>query len=238
VTGDRPRRPSPALPTSRANPPVDPRQSGVSEIVKIKLRKLARLANCGLTGLGLVLLTVTFTPLVSWWAACLQGPWTEARGDILIVPAGSMEGAGILGESSYWRSFYAILAWREGGWRQIMITGGGPVPVAEVMRVFLQTGGVPPGMIGMDTESTSTRESALHVKAALENEPGSKVLLTSDYHMFRARRAFSRAGLDVIPRPVPDAGKRAHRWNLRWGAFQDLAIESGKIVYYRWRGWI
>ena len=206
--------------------------------VKVKFRKLAGLAKRGLTGLGLLLLTVTCTPLVSWWAACLQGPSTEARGDILIVPSGRMEGAGILGESSYWRSFYAILAWREGGWRQIMITGGGPVPVAEVMRIFLQSGGVPSRVIRMDTESTTTRESALNVKVALENEPGSKVLLTSDYHMFRAWRTFRRAGLEVIARPVPDAAKRAHRWNLRWGAFQDLAIETFKIVYYRWRGWI
>ncbi len=110
--------------------------------------------------------------------------------------------------------------------------------MAEVMRTFLHTGGVPLSVIGMDTESTSTRESALKVKLALENAPGSKVLLTSDYHMFRAWRAFRRAGLEVIPRPVPDAGKRAHRWNLRWGVFQELAIESSKIVYYRWRGWI
>jgi len=204
----------------------------------MKLRTLVRLANQGATALGLFVSTVTCTPLVSWWAACLQGPWTEARGNILIVPSGSMEGAGILGESSYWRSFYAILAWRDGGWRQIMITGGGPAPAAEVMRVFLEAGGVPVEAIRVETKSGTTRESALNVKSALENEPGSKVLLTSDYHMFRAWRAFRRVGLEVVPRPVPDAGKRAQSWNLRWGAFQDLAIESSKILYYYWRGWI
>ncbi len=204
----------------------------------MKLRTLVRLASRGVTALGFLLLTVTSTPLVSWWAARLQGPWTDARGDILIVPSGSMEGAGILGESSYWRSFYAIVAWRDGGWRHIMITGGEPAPAAEVMRIFLEAGGVPVQAISIDSKSRTTRESALNVKSALENKPGSKVLLTSDYHMFRAWRAFRRAGLEVIPRPVPDAGKRAQRWNLRWGAFQDLAVESSKILYYYWRGWI
>jgi len=204
----------------------------------MKLSTLARLASRGAMVLGILQLIVTCTPLVSWWASRLQGPWTEARGDILIVPSGSLEGAGILGESSYWRSFYAILAWREGGSRQILITGGRPAPAAELMRIFLAAGGVPVQAIRIDTKSGSTRESALNVKSALENEPGSKVLLTSDYHMFRAWRAFRRAGLEVVPRPIPDAGKRAQRWNLRWGAFQDLAIESCKILYYYWRGWI
>src|SRR5262249_39125170 len=151
----------------------------------------------GATVLGILLLIVTWTPLVAWWASWLQGPWTDARGDLLIIPSGSLEGAGILGESSYWRSFYAVLAWREGGWRQILITGGGPAPTAEVIRLFLQAGGVPVETIRIDTKSRTTRESAVNVKAALENETGSKVLLTSDYHMFRARRAFRRAGLAV-----------------------------------------
>jgi uncharacterized SAM-binding protein YcdF (DUF218 family) len=204
----------------------------------MKLRTLTRLANRGVAALGLLVLIVTCTPLVSWWAACLQGPWTDARGDILIVPSGSMEGAGILGESSYWRCFYAVLAWRDGGWRRIMITGGGPAPAADVMRIFLEAGGVPFEAIAVDIKSNTTWESAVNVKATLENERGNKVLLTSDYHMFRARRAFRRAGLEVVPRPIPDAGKRAQRWNLRWGAFQDLAIESSKILYYYWRGWI
>jgi len=44
--------------------------------------------------------------------------------------------------------------------------------------------------------------------------------------------------MEVTPRPIPDAGKRAHSWNLRWQAFQDLLLETVKIVYYYARGWI
>jgi len=56
--------------------------------------------------------------------------------------------------------------------------------------------------------------------------------------MYRAVRALRKDGVIVIPRPLPDATKRAGSWNLRWEVFQDLLIETSKIVYYRGRGWI
>jgi uncharacterized SAM-binding protein YcdF (DUF218 family) len=68
--------------------------------------------------------------------------------------------------------------------------------------------------------------------------PGKKVLLTSDYHMFRAFRAFRKTGLQVEPRPFPDAYKRINKWNLRWPVFLDLCLEASKTGYYRMRGWI
>jgi uncharacterized SAM-binding protein YcdF (DUF218 family) len=204
------------------------------------LRRLYRAILALATGLGICVLLVTFTPLTSWWALRLAGPWTEARGDVLIVLTGSILENGILGEPSYWRSAYTVMAWREGGWRQIFISGGGggPVPVGEGMLIFLKAGGVPADVIRVEVDSHSTRDSAVNMRAALAQVPGRKVLLSSDYHMFRATRAFRKVGLDVIPRPIPDASKRAHFWNLRWGAFQDLLLESVKIVYYFARGWI
>lgn len=51
--------------------------------------------------------------------------------------------------------------------------------------------------------------------ALLEAEPRPVVLLTSDYHMFRARRMFEKAGLKVVPMPIPDGLKRATRLTLR-----------------------
>ena len=62
------------------------------------------------------------------------------------------------------------------------------------------------------------------------------VLLTSDYHAYRASCAFARAGVSVLPRPVPDAFKRATVWYMRWGVFAEEAGEACKIVGYRIRG--
>lgn len=191
--------------------------------------------------LGLVVALVTCTPLVGWWTAQLAGPWTDARGDVLIVLTGNILSNGIVGETSYWRSAYTVMAWREGGWRQVIVSGGGggaSLPVGEAMKIFLEAGGIPREAILTESRSLSTRESALNLAPILQQTPGQKILLTSDYHMFRAVRALRKAGVMVIPRPIPDGIKRAGSWNLRWDVFQDLLIETSKIAYYWGRGWI
>lgn len=202
------------------------------------LRRAWRFIRSVATALGVALLVVTCTPVTSWYTGRLAGPWTDASGDVLVVLSGSGVSQGMLGESSYWRAYYAALAWREGGWRNVIVLGGGEPSTADNMKLFLEAAGLPASAILTETQSLSTRESALNVKPMLERLPGRKVLMTSDYHMFRAWRVFRKLGLNVTPRPIPDAGKRALAWNLRWGVFQELSVESVKIVYYYVRGWI
>jgi len=202
--------------------------------------KTLRVVTLGLASLGLLVLLVTLTPLVSWWAKALAGPWEDPKGDVLIVLGGSLLENGVMGDNSYWRAIYAVLAWNEGAFRQVVLSGGGPedTPIVEPMRDFLECHGIPRAAIHLEARSQSTHENALYSKALLADLPGSKVLLTSDYHMFRAHRAFKKAGLEVLPRPFPDAGKRASHWSGRWPAFLDLAGETVKIGYYYARGWI
>src|SRR6267378_7343394 len=70
-------------------------------------------------GLGLLLTIVTATPLDSWWGRTLAGSWGDSRGEVLIVLGGSSTNGGVIGENSYWRSVYALTAYREGEFRQI-----------------------------------------------------------------------------------------------------------------------
>ncbi|MGH2361461.1 MAG: hypothetical protein ACRDGM_13080, partial [bacterium] len=79
-----------------------------------------RAVGSGLAGLGFLLVLVTVTPLVSWWAGALAGPWEDPTGEVLIVLGGSTLGEGVMGQNSYWRSTYAVLAWREGAFRRII----------------------------------------------------------------------------------------------------------------------
>jgi uncharacterized SAM-binding protein YcdF (DUF218 family) len=194
----------------------------------------------GLASLGLLVVLVTVTPLISWWAGVLAGPWEDPDGDVLIVLGGSLLGDGVMGQTSYWRSTYTVLAWGEGTFRRVVVSGGGAAgnSIAKPMRDFLECRGVPRTAIEIETESRNTHENALYVAELLADVPGRKVLLTSDYHMFRAHRAFKKAGLEVLPRPFPDARKRASEWTGRWPAFLDLAKETLKIGYYYARGWI
>ena len=186
--------------------------------------------------IGLLWLIVTVTPLDRWWANALSGTWNDGvRGETLIVLAGDAGSDGIIGYSTYLRCEYAIFAWRRGDFHTIFLSGG---PQAYAMRDFLIGEGVPASQIQTESQSRSTRENALFAADSLLRTAGGKAMLTSEYHMFRARRAFSRAGLNVVPLPCPDVLKRASRWKERWSAFLDLVTESVKIVYYTSRGWI
>jgi uncharacterized SAM-binding protein YcdF (DUF218 family) len=56
--------------------------------------------------------------------------------------------------------------------------------------------------------------------------------------MYRALRVFSKLGIKVLPMPVPDAMKRASTWRGRCPAIEELVVETFKIGYYYWKGWI
>lgn len=187
---------------------------------------------------GVLLLLVTCTPIAYWWGTYLSGTWNDLSGDILIVPAGSSLEDGVLGESSYWRSVYALRAIRRGNFQHVVITGGGADKPAQLMADFIAGGGVPRETLTLELNSRSTRENALFTVPLVNSLPGRKVLLTSDYHMFRAWRAFRLAGIDTVPMPFPDARKRVNNWQKRWGVFLELCEETAKIGYYRIRGWI
>ena len=191
-----------------------------------------------LATLGFLVILVSVTPLTWSLGTELAGPWNDPKGDTLIVLGGSATEDGVLSDTSYLRSRYALEAYRQGGFRKIVVSGGGEPAVAFPMQDFLLCHGIPAEAIVLEPKSKSTRENALFTRELLATEPGTKVLLTSDYHMLRAHRAFLKAGLMVEPRPIPDVRKRSTRWRGRWPAFLDLMQEYCKIAYYRARGWI
>ncbi len=188
--------------------------------------------------LGALVVAVSCTALVGWWAGRLAGPWNDPKGDVLVVLGGSMADTDILGPNSFLRAQYALLAWQQDHFKQIVITGGGEpgTPVACLMREFLVLHGVPASAIVVETKARSTLENARFLKPVLAGMPGTKVLLTSDYHMYRASHFFAREGIQILPRPFPDARKRASTWIGRWPAFLDVSLESAKIAYYRIKG--
>ena len=86
--------------------------------------------------------------------------------------------------------------------------------------------------------SASTRENAIETARLIQGLPGKKVLLTSDFHMYRALRVFRKVGIDATPMAVPDMLHSTEHWNGRFQAFETMLAESAKIVYYALRGWI
>jgi uncharacterized SAM-binding protein YcdF (DUF218 family) len=199
------------------------------------MKRLWRALVAICASVGFLFLFATFTPFVSWYGGELAGPWSDPNGDTLIVLAAGDLDQGFPAEGTLVRCLYAVRAYQAGGFRKIVLAG---YQTSEHMRRLLMAEGVPADVLVTEDASQSTHENALYTARLLAGDNASKVLLTSDYHMFRAVRAFRKAGMHVLPRPIPDVRKRAVYRSLRWQAFLEEATETLKIVYYLVRGWI
>jgi uncharacterized SAM-binding protein YcdF (DUF218 family) len=99
--------------------------------------------------------------------------------------------------------------------------------------------GIPEGVVDFERESTNTHESAVCVARMSRTRGWSRVILVTDAkHMRRARGAFVKEGLSVIPAPTMT-------WELWWGQpydryrkFAGALHEYAGLLYYWWRDWI
>jgi uncharacterized SAM-binding protein YcdF (DUF218 family) len=184
--------------------------------------------------IGFIFVLTSFTPIVSWWAQAYAGPIERPKGDILILLSAADDDRGGISFSSYWRAREAIFAYQTGGFKKIVITGGGGPGILDYMIVE----GIPREAIIAEWGSRNTRQSGVAMERMLQTMPGKKVLLTSDFHMYRALRVFRKLDIDVTPMPVRDVIQRAAHWGGRFESFETMAGESAAIVDYWLRGWI
>jgi len=199
------------------------------------LRKAGRALNRLLAAIGLITVLVISTPIVSWWVQAYSGPIKQPKGDVLILlSAAADEQYGGISYSSYWRARQALFAWQTGGFRKIVICGSGGPGIFN----FLIADGVPREVFVTERGSASTRENAIETARLIQTLPGKKVLLTSDFHMYRALRVFRKLGIEAAPMAVPDVLHSTEHWYERFSAFETMATETVKIVYYAVRGWI
>jgi uncharacterized SAM-binding protein YcdF (DUF218 family) len=201
----------------------------------ITVRKVGRVLNRMLAVIGFTTVLVISTPIVSWWAQAYSGPIEQPKGDVLILLSAAADNQyGGISYSSYWRARKALFAWQTGGFKTIIICGSGDPGILN----YLIAEGIPRDVFVIEPRSISTRENAIETARLIQYLPGKKVLLTSDFHMYRALRVFRRMGIEVTPMVVPDVLDSTEHWNARFGAFETMLVESVKIVYYAVRGWI
>jgi len=198
------------------------------------VRVLGRVLIRLLAAIGLITVLAMSTPVVSWWARAYSGPIERPKGDILILLSAASDDRGGISYSSYWRARQALLAWQSGGFSKIVVSGGGGPGIAN----FLVAYGVPREALVAEWQSTTTRENGIETARLLQGLPGKKVLLTSDFHMFRAIRVFRKLGIDADPMAAPDVLHSTEHWNGRFPALETMLVESVKIAYYKLRGWI
>jgi uncharacterized SAM-binding protein YcdF (DUF218 family) len=200
-----------------------------------------RLLRIVLIATGTLLFVVTFTPLVIWAARPLTSSWTNVDQGVLIILSGStvtLPGPPpnlVIGQNTYWRVVHGIHLWRNRHFRNILVSGYGTV---ETIKPLLIANGIPENAILVENRSITTHENALFSKPILAGLPGPYVLLTSDYHMYRAARCFAHEDIAVETIPAPDLFKRYNTRLERWNLFWNLVDEFSAIGYYRFRGWM
>jgi uncharacterized SAM-binding protein YcdF (DUF218 family) len=203
------------------------------------LRRAGRCLYRLLAAIGLITVLVLSTPLVEWWVRAYAGPAEEPKieprgSQVLILLAAAGDDHGGISYSSYWRARQTVFAWQTGGYKEIVICGFGDPGILN----FLVAEGIPRAAIVTEGRSKSTRENAMETLRLLQNLPERKVLLTSDFHIFRARRVFRKLGIEAAPMAAPDLLHSTEHWEGRFSAFETMVTESAKIAYYGLRGWI
>ena len=205
------------------------------------------------TGLTLFSLLALFTlslPAVSWTLLhSLQAPYVDPANDrsagaIVVLGGGSYFAApeydgDTVGPATLERIRYAAHLQRRTG-KPILVSSGNPLggrtSEGEQMKNALREFGA--NVKWVEGESKNTYENAKFTRGTLRKAGIQSIyLVTHAWHMPRAKAAFERAGLHVIPAPM------AHRTRLRWmvidfvpnaGAFSDSYLYFKEVVGSVW----
>jgi uncharacterized SAM-binding protein YcdF (DUF218 family) len=154
--------------------------------------------------------------------ASLYGRLATGRGaDFVIVLGSGLKDGGrvpplLASRLDRGRAVYEAVAARArhgGGDGPVLIVSGGKgsderVSEAAAMAAYLTERGFPAGRIVREDQSRTTEENLLFSKAIMDrSRPGSRcVIVTSNYHVFRAAILARRAGVDGQVTGAPTAG--------------------------------
>jgi uncharacterized SAM-binding protein YcdF (DUF218 family) len=187
-----------------------------------------RLRRRALIWSGVAVLWLSSTPLVSGLAVRAAEGWAERglatdapQADAIVVLSEGRVVAPGKAAVSEWndadRFFGGVELFKAGKSPLLVFTGGAApwepnaAPEGDVLAEYAKAMGVPDGQILKTPRVTNTAEEAVAVATLLRGRlsgptwrggPPRVLLVTSAFHMPRARRLFERAGMSVIPFPV------------------------------------
>ena len=121
-------------------------------------------------------------------------------------------------ELPYSRLAAGARLWLAGRAPIVILSGGGDAGRSEArgMARAIATLGIPADALLLEERSTDTRGNAFFTAALARQRGVHRILLvTSAVHMPRAELLFRRAGLDVVPMPVPEP-RAGPGWAQRW----------------------
>ena len=144
------------------------------------------------------------------------------------------------------RFLHGLKLYKTGKAKKIMLVGGsGSIANPDekegvIMAGFLADIGVPMEDIIIEKESKNTRENAVNAAKILNNDfvGGKFLLVTSGYHMPRAKRCFQKVGIAVTPFSVDHyAGKRKFIFDHLFLP-NPHTIAKWETLFHEWVGFI
>ncbi|MDN4606919.1 YdcF family protein [Sporosarcina highlanderae] len=166
-------------------------------------------------GIVLVLFGLSLWFLTGKWIADGQEPVANGTNEYAIIL-----GAKVNGETPSLTLHYRLekaLSYAEGhpDVRFILSGGQGPdedIAEAEAMRRYLTEHGISEDRLLIESKSTSTYENLLFSKSLLPEEINSLTIITSDFHLARARMLADTLGLetDALGAKTPASVKVKH----------------------------
>lgn len=171
---------------------------------------------------GIILLLFFTNPFISNLALLAWEPEFKDFDEIENHEIGIvLTGVTNLSKTAYDRTFFnkgadrithALQLYRLGKIKKILITGGqglnpvNPQSEAELLQRFLIMTGVPESDVLIEDQSKNTAQNATFTKTFLEQHNISKeqefLLITSAFHMYRAKGCFDKAGLKTQTFPA------------------------------------
>ena len=144
------------------------------------------------------------------------------------------------------RFLHGLKLYKTGKAKKIMLVGGsGSIANSEekegvIMARFLADIGVPVEYIIIEKESKNTRENAINTAKILNEDfpDGKYLLVTSGYHMPRAKRCFQKVGIAVTPFSVDHvAGKRKFIFDHLFLP-DTYTITKWETLFHEWVGFV
>lgn len=154
--------------------------------------------------------------------------------DAIVVLGARVDERGEPGDSLRARTLHAVALYERGLAPKILCTGGvgdHPPSEAEAAAALARSRGVPASDLVLESRSTSTRENALYAAKIRRAKGWHEVIVVSDpYHLWRARRELTRAGLVAYPSPALDCARNRvlHR-RFFWAVREVLALARDHI---------
>lgn len=143
------------------------------------------------------------------------------------------------------RLLTALALYKTGKVRHLLLSGGsgrmlGRVsPEADVAAAYLRQVGVPDSAILVENNSRNTYENARYSKAVLDsllpNAPC--LLITSAWHLRRAKACFVKAGIDCQPFGTDYFSEKTNGNVFRWLEPDWEAIMKWECLLKEWVGW-